>query len=292
MDIRQKITDQIIHLIEQGQAKGESMWDTTVKFGLPLNYQTKRPYNGINILTMTGEAVERGYSRNEWLTFKQAQAMGAQVNKGAKGVMGVFFKMLDRKDAKTEDDKIPMMSPFWVFNVDEITGLPEVPEVQRHEFDPIEEAERMLAASGAAITWQGVRAFYRPSTDSIYMPDRDRFSSAANAYAVALHELTHWTGHESRLNRDYGKMIKIDKYAFEELVAELGAAYLVGHLGLTGAKLENHADYLQHYLEILKADKSAIFTAARMASQAFDFILKLTTEPANEETTQPETLAA
>lgn len=292
MDIRQKITDQIIHLIEQGQAKGESMWDTTVRFGLPLNYQTKRPYNGINILTMTNEAVARGYSRNEWLTFKQAQAMGAQVSKGAKGVMGVFFKMLDRKDAKTEEDKMPMMSSFWVFNVDEITGLPEVPEVQRQEFDPIEEAERMLAASGASITWQGVRAFYRPSTDSIYMPDRDRFSSASNAYAVALHELTHWTGHESRLNRDYGKMTKVDKYAFEELVAELGAAYFVGNLGLTGAKLENHADYLQHYLEILKADKSAIFTAARMASQAFDFILKLTTVAANEETTQPEILAA
>jgi antirestriction protein ArdC len=94
------------------------------------------------------------------------------------------------------------------------------------------------------------------------------------------------------MNRDYGKMTNVDRYAFEELVAELGAAYLVAHLGIKGSKLENHADYLQHYLTILKEDKSAIFTAARMASQAFDFILKLTTEPANEETTQPETLAA
>jgi antirestriction protein ArdC len=292
MDIRQAITDQIIHIIEQGLAKGETMWDTTVKFGLPTNYQTKRPYNGINILALTGEAVDRGYSRNEWLTFKQAQALGAKVNKGAKGVMGVFFKMVDRKEPKNEEDKIPMLSPFWVFNVDEITGLPEVPEVERFDFDPIDEAERILTASGASITWQGARAFYRPATDEIYMPDRDRFSSSANAYAVALHELTHWTGHESRMNRDYGKMTKVDRYAFEELVAELGAAYLVAHLGIKGSKLENHADYLQHYLTILKEDKSAIFTAARMASQAFDFILKLTTEPANEETTQPETLAA
>ena len=181
MDIRQAITDQIIHIIEQGLAKGETMWDTTVKFGLPMNYQTKRPYNGINVLALTGEAVERGYSRNEWLTFKQAQAIGAKVNKGAKGVMGVFFKMVDRKEPKAEDDKIPMLSPFWVFNVDEISGLPEVPEVERHDFDPIDEAERILGASGAAITWQGLRAFYRPSTDEIYMPDRNRFSSAANA---------------------------------------------------------------------------------------------------------------
>ena len=292
MDIRQAITDQIIHIIEQGLAKGETMWDTTVKFGLPMNYQTKRPYNGINVLALTGEAVERGYSRNEWLTFKQAQAIGAKVNKGAKGVMGVFFKMVDRKEPKAEDDKIPMLSLFWVFNVDEISGLPEVPEVERHDFDPIDEAERILGASGAAITWQGLRAFYRLSTDEIYMPDRNRFSSAANAYAVVLHELTHWTGHESRLNRDYGKMTKVDRYAFEELVAELGAAYLVAHLGIQGSKLENHADYLQHYLEILKTDKTAIFTAARMASQAFDFILKLTTESANESDVQPEARVA
>jgi antirestriction protein ArdC len=293
MDIRQAVTDQIIQIIEQGLAKGETMWDTTVKFGLPTNYQTKRPYSGINILTLTGEAVERGFSRNEWLTFKQAQALGAKVNKGAKGVLGVFFKMADRKEPKNEEDKIPILSPFWVFNVDEITGLPEVSEVERFDFDPIDEAERILTASGASITWQGARAFYRPATDEIYMPDRDRFSSSANAYAVALHELTHWTGHASRMNRDYGKMTKVDRYAFEELVAELGAAYLVAHLGIKGSKLENHADYLQHYLTILKEDKSAIFTAARMASQAFDFILKLTNESANESCKQDgEALAA
>lgn len=282
MDFRQAITDQIIHIIEQGLAKGETMWDTTVKFGLPTNYETKRPYSGINILTLTGEAVDRGYSRNEWLTFKQAQALGAKVNKGSKGVMGVFFKMVDRKEPKKEDDKIPVLSPFWVFNVDEIAGLPEVPAVVRFDFDPIDEAERILIASGASITWQGTRAFYRSATDEIYMPDRSRFSSSANAYAVALHELTHWTGHESRMNRDYGNMSKGDRYAFEELVAELGAAYLVAYLGIKGSKLENHADYLQHYLTILKEDKSAIFSAARMASQAFDFILKMTTASANE----------
>ena len=292
MDIRQQVTDKIIYLIEQGQTKGESMWDAAVQFGLPVNHQTKKPYSGINVLMLSSEAAERGFTCNEWLTFKQAQAMGAQVRKGAKGVMGVFFKMLEAKEGKAKEavtsqsdaaqSKIPMLSPFWVFNVAEIDGLPVAPtaDTERAAFDPIEEAERMLSRTGAKITWQGSRAFYRPSTDEIYMPERERFTSAANAYAVALHETTHWTGHESRLNRDFSK--RTDAYAFEELVAELGAAYLVAHLGLKGAKLENHACYLAHYLQILKADKGAIFTAARLASQAFDHILKLTQDAANE----------
>lgn len=295
MDIRQHVTDKIIHLIEHGQTKGESMWDAAVQFGLPVNHQTQKPYSGINVLMLSSEAAERGFTSNEWLTFKQAQAMGAQVRKGAKGVMGVFFKMLEAKEGKAgkakaaataqsdaAQSKIPMLSPFWVFNVAEIDGLPVAltPDTERAAFDPIEEAEHMLIRTGAKITWQGSRAFYRPSTDEIYMPERERFTSAANAYAVALHETTHWTGHESRLNRDFSK--REDAYAFEELVAELGAAYLVAHLGLKGAKLENHACYLAHYLQILKADKGAIFTAARLASQAFDHILKLTQDSANE----------
>ena len=288
MDIRQQVTDKIIALIEQGQAKGEPMWDAAVQFGLPVNHQTKKPYSGINVLMLSSEAAERGFTSNEWLTFKQAQAMGAQVRKGAKGVMGVFFKMLDIKEGKARatapaqsdaaQSKVPMLSPFWVFNVAEIDGLPEQPKEasERAEFDPIEEAERMLSSTGAKIIWQGAQAFYRPSTDEIVMPERARFTTAANAYAVALHETTHWTGHTSRLNRNFSQ--RTDAYAFEELVAELGAAYLVAHLGLRGAKLENHASYLGHYLQILKADKGAIFTAARLASQAFDYVLKLTNE--------------
>jgi antirestriction protein ArdC len=285
MDIRQDVTDKIIKLMEQGQSKGETMWDAAIKFGLPMNYQTKTPYNGINVLMLCAEANDRGFTRNEWLTFKQAQAIGAQVRKGAKGVMCAFFKMFDRKDAAPEkvNSKIPMLSPFWVFNVAEIDGLPEVEAPKGTPFEPIESAARILDASGAKITWQGARAFFRPSTDEIYMPDRERFSSATNAYAVALHELTHWTGHESRLHRDFSGRKDSQQYAFEELVAELGAAYLVAHLGLKDAKLEKHSNYLAHYLEILKGDKTAIFTAARLASQAFDHILKITSEAPAEE---------
>ncbi|WP_324777836.1 ArdC family protein, partial [Ralstonia pickettii] len=142
------------------------------------------------------------------------------------------------------------------------------------EFEPIAQAEHVLAASGARITWEGARAFYRPSTDEIYMPTRERFAQPVNAYAVALHELTHWTGHESRLGRDFSGRFGSEAYAFEELVAELGSAFVVAHLGLEGARLENHASYVQSWLKVLKNDKNAVFTASRHANAAYQLIMQ------------------
>ncbi len=282
MDIRANVTDAIIRLIEEGAANGEKgLWDHAIKFGMPVNYKTKRAYSGVNVPLLWCAAADRGLERNEWLTFKQAQELGANVKKGAKGVMGVFFKMLPKKDSAAENTDsndsggsfIPMMKPFWVFNVCDIENLPEVTE-NRPAFEPMEQAERILAASGAAITWDGTRAFYRPSTDEIYMPNRERFAKPVNAYAVALHELTHWTGHKSRLNRDFAARFGDESYAFEELVAELGSAFLVAHLGLEGASLENHASYVQSWLKVLKSDKNAVFTASRQANAAYQFIMQ------------------
>ena len=142
------------------------------------------------------------------------------------------------------------------------------------EFEPIAQAEHVLAASGARITWEGARAFYRPSTDEIYMPTRERFAQPVYAYAVALHELTHWTGHESRLGRDFSGRFGSEAYAFEELVAELGSAFVVAHLGLEGARLENHASYVQSWLKVLKNDKNAVFTASRHANAAYQLIMQ------------------
>jgi antirestriction protein ArdC len=165
------------------------------------------------------------------------------------------------------------MKPFWVFNVADIENLPEV-EDTRAAFEPIEQAEHILNSSGIPVIWEGTRAFYRPSTDEIYMPTRERFSSPVNAYAVALHELTHATGHASRLGRDFSGRFGDEAYAFEELVAELGSAFVVGHLGLEGAKIENHANYVQSWLKVLKNDKNAIFTASRHANAAYQFIMQ------------------
>ena len=281
MDIRTDITNAIINLIEQGAAQGEGcLWDAAGRFGMPINYRTKREYSGVNVLLLLGEVHARGLERNEWLTFKQALELGAKVKKGAKGVMGVFCKMLPKKgpaDAPQEDGNAPgmaaMLKPFWVFNVADIEGLPEVVQ-ERPTFEPMEEAERLLLASGADITWDGLRAFYQTDTDTIHLPTRERFTKPVNAYAVALHELTHWTGHASRLARDFSGRFGDESYAFEELVAELGSAFLVGRLGLEGARLENHANYVQSWLKVLRNDKSAIFTASRSASAAYHFILQ------------------
>lgn len=278
MDMRQEITNALIAMIEEGRAtQSQPLWDCAVKFGLPVNYASKRPYTGINVSLLWIAAAKRGCARNEWLTFKQAQELKATVRKGAKGVMCVFFKMVPKKDGGESGEEVmaPMMKPFWLFNVADIDGLPEeVNAEQQPGFAPIEAAERILKASGAGITHGGSRAFYHTKLDRIFMPDRDRFAKAQNYYAVGLHELTHWSGHPSRLERDFSGSFGSDSYAFEELVAELGSAYLVAHLGLQDATLESHASYLDSWLRVLKSDKNAIFAASRQANAAYQFILQ------------------
>ncbi|MES8151650.1 zincin-like metallopeptidase domain-containing protein [Cutibacterium acnes] len=279
MDIRQEITNAIIRMIEEGAKKWQQPWQALAEQGLPSNYATGRTYSGVNVLLLWHAASSRGYERNEWLTYKQAQDLNAQVKKGAKGVMCVFFKMVQRaSQANDEADAgaefVPMLKPFWVFNVADIENLPEHPVVGRPAFEPISEAERILAASGACIIHGGNRAFFRVATDEIVLPKPEAFKAPANYYATALHELTHWTGHESRLARTFGKRFGDDAYAFEELVAELGSAFVMSHLGLHDATLELHASYVDSWLSVLRRDKNAILTASRHANAAYQFILE------------------
>lgn len=237
------------------------------------------------MLILWDAAIESGYASNVWMTYKQAESIGAQVRKGEKAVMCAYFEMVKRKGNEADQGEgeeggkagfFPMCKPFWLFNVAQIDGLPEsftAPAEVTAEFSPIEAAEKMLAASGATINHGFDGAFYAPSKDQICLPTRERFTTPENYYATALHELTHWTGHESRLNRQFGKRFGDDAYAFEELVAELGAAFVVGHVGFVDATIENHAAYLESWLKVLKNDKTAIFTASKQASLAYDFIL-------------------
>lgn len=156
------------------------------------------------------------------------------------------------------------------------------------EFCRHEEAERFLMAAGARTDHSGHRAFYRPSTDHIILPEREAFITPANYYATACHELTHWTGHESRLDRDFSKSSRFgdEHYAFEELVAELGASFLCGHFGFIDATVENHASYLASWIKVLKNDKNAIFTAAKHASSAYDYLMTLTGKDTESEQRQ------
>lgn len=282
MDIKQVITDKIIALLERGAKEGQARWRGAAKGGFPVNGKTGDAYRGVNVLLLWAESADRGYGSNVWLTYKQADSLGAQVRKGEKAVMCAYFERVTKKtQTETSTDEgegntYLMCKPFWVFNVQQIDGLPveltNAPAAT-NQFDPIEQAEQLLTASNATIRHGFAGAFYVPGKDEICLPDRERFISPQNYYATALHELTHWSGHSARLARTFGKRFGDEAYAFEELVAELGAAFLVGHLGFVDATIEGHTSYLNTWLVVLKRDKCAIFTAARHAGEAFDYVL-------------------
>jgi antirestriction protein ArdC len=281
MDINQIITDKIINLLERGTVKTGARWTGSKATGLPVNAKSGEQYHGINVLVLWAEIADRSYASSQWLTFKQAADMGANVRKGEKSVMCVYYKTVDKRDeAKAEDEQESyfLAKPFWLFNVAQIDGLladmtDAANSVTEKCFNPHQEAEQLLLNSQASINYGFDSAYYSPSTDKICLPARERFTSQSNFYATALHELTHWTGSETRLNRSFGKKFGDDAYAFEELVAELGAAFTVARLGMIDATIEAHADYVQSWIKVLKSDKRAIFSAASQAAKASDFIL-------------------
>lgn len=281
MDINQIITDKIISLLERGTIMTGARWTGGKSTGLPVNAKTGEPYHGINVLVLWAEMADKCYVSSQWLTYKQAADLGANVRKGEKSVMCVYYRTVGKRDeAKADDEQETyfMAKPFWLFNVAQIDGLPvdlsiATSTTPSKEFNPHQEAEQLLINSKASIHYGFDSAYYSRSTDKICLPARERFTSESNFYATALHELTHWTGNEARLNRSFGKRFGDDGYAFEELVAELGAAFTVGQLGMIDATIESHADYVQSWIKVLKNDKKAIFTAASQAAKASDFIL-------------------
>lgn len=280
MCIRQTITDKIIAIMEAGTTKTGPRWTQSTGQGMPCNAQTGQAYRGINVLLLWAEAAERSYASNLWLTYKQAETLGAQVRKGEKSAMCVYYSKIQNKAGEQQDDQEDpgsylMCKPFWLFNLAQVDGLPAdlTAPADAMEFDPISEAEQILISSGADIQHGFDGAFYVPSRDQICLPVRERFTTPENYYATALHELTHWTGHESRLNRQFGKRFGDDAYAFEELIAELGAAFTVGTLDMIDATIETHANYVASWVKVLKNDKGAIFTAASLAAKASDYIL-------------------
>ncbi len=278
MDIRQIITDKIVALLERGTTQTGPRWTGSQTTGLPINAKTGESYHGINVLLLWAEMAERSYASSQWLTYNQAVNLGGQVRKGEKSVMCVYYQTVQKQsdNEDEESDRYFLAKPFCLFNVCQIDNLPEVMTPRSSsatEFKPHVEAEQILARSGAVINYGFDSAYYSVIKDQICMPIRERFTSTENFYATALHEIVHWTGHESRLNRQFGKRFGDESYAFEELVAELGAAFTIGALGLVDATLETHASYLASWIRVLKSDKGAIFVAASQASRASDFIL-------------------
>jgi|TARA_Y100000815_G_scaffold141107_1_gene127661 antirestriction protein ArdC len=278
-DTYQDVTDAVLANLEAGTRPWQQDWQ-----GAPVQMPhrvTGDAYRGINIVLLWMSATTNGFGGRTWMTFKQAKELGGMVRKGCKGTRIVFFKKIEVKDreaAADETKQIPMLRTYTVFNSDQIDGLPEKyaspapiaaggPSMERDRA-----AEAALRSCGAEIVEQGDRAFYTPATDVVTMPDFERFTSSSGYLATLAHELCHWTGHKSRLDR-FGKNDRTS-YAFEELVAELGAAFIGSRLGIVGEHIDNHSAYLAGWLKALRDDKRAIFRAASLAQAAADMVLE------------------
>ncbi|AXO20933.1 DUF1738 domain-containing protein [Salmonella enterica] len=276
-DIYQTVTDSIIEALEMGVKPWVCPWKRNGSVsGIPSNFMTGTAYSGMNIMLLWCSAAKQGFNDSRWLTYKQAQEQGAQVRKGERGTTAIFYKTLEKEAEDGEIEKIPMLKTFTVFNVEQIDGLTLTEEDSNaepvSEFDPLPHVEALFQRTGANITERGQQAFFRPATDEIWLPERHLFINAANFYATGLHELVHWTGAKSRLNREKCGRFGSEGYAFEELIAELGSAFLMADLGITGDV--QHESYIASWLKSLRDDKRYIFKAAAAASKAHRYLME------------------
>ena len=274
-DLHSQITADIIAAMESAQGPGRSLW--TSQTSLPMNLASGKPYAGINTLTLWASAMRRGFTSPYWLTYKQATEKGGQVRKGEHGTRAVFFKPYESRATdpdtgeETTTDRLVMKS-FTLFNLDQIDGIESPETATRPAFEILADAERLLQHTPAPIREGGDRACYIPSRDEIHMPNRETFINPEAFYSTACHEMCHSSGHRSRLDRNLSGRFGDEAYAMEELIAELGAAFLCAEVGILPATREDHAHYLANWIEVLRGDKKAIFTAAAAASKAASFI--------------------
>ncbi len=301
MNIYDRITADMIARLEKGAGKFEMPWHAKgCKTDLlPVNAKTGKLYNGMNALLFWSSQTERQYESNAWATYKQWQELGAQVRKGERSSHGVYWKQMAGRPAEGESEgdaakpgSVRLVGfGFNVFNAAQVDGwsaeqLPLVDAIDRTE--AIKTADAVIKASGADVRHGGARAYYNRAADFVQMPERFRFIGTATSsptecyYSTALHELTHWTGAKSRLDRDGGKRFGDEAYAFEELVAEIGAAFLCARLGVTVDPRADHAAYVASWIKVLKNDNRAIFTAASQAQKACDFLLNRLAAPEAE----------
>lgn len=278
LDVYAIVTNRILEQLEKGVIPWHRPWAGAAS--APRNLMSNRPYRGVNVFLLSSA----GYASPFWLTFKQAQSLGGHVRQGQRGWPVVFWKWLEGTDAETgEAKRIPLLRYFTVFNSSQCEGVTLrqlVDAVPRVEFEPIAACESILAGmpvNRPALHHDSAGAFYRPATDSVHMPDRRMFDAPAHYYGTLFHELAHATGHPSRLNREgitataaFGS----PTYSIEELVAEMGSAYLCGHAGIdTPPIVENIAAYLAAWIAKLRGDSRLVVQAAGAAQKAADWIL-------------------
>ena len=248
---------------------------------MPQNAVTRRRYSGINVLILWGAVIERGFSGQSWLTFRQAVSLGGNVRKGERGTAVVYADRFvpddeRRRAAETgqEAQAIPFLKRFTVFSTDQCEGLPDnvasiAPPPPPGLIEP--QAEALIAATGAEFRIGGARAFYSPVGDFVQVPPPQAYFEPINWHRTAFHELGHWSGAASRLGRDLSGSFGSKFYAREELVAEIAGAFICASLGVLPTV--RHADYIGSWLEVLREDNRAIVRAASSASKAADYIL-------------------
>lgn len=285
-DFRQEVTDSIIRMLEDGAAPWQKPWTADSNLQMPMNPTTGKHYRGGNAIHLMVTGMRLGYADPRWMTYKQAYEKAWQVRKGEKGTQIEFWdvrKPSDKDEPEQPDTDEKGQSRlihriYTVFNGRQIDGLPVIELHPRSAFEVCAAGEAILTNSGAEIRHdQGDRAFYTRAHDRIHLPQKNSFHDASAYYGTALHELTHWTGHPSRLNRPtlnesyrFGDL----NYAKEELRAEIGSCFLAAERGIPHNP-EQHAAYVASWIKALKDDKHEIFRAAHDASAATDFILSL-----------------
>src|SRR5579864_7026984 len=283
-DVYARVTAQIINAIENGVGTWRMPWHTSGRFAFsPINVISKKPYRGINTVCLWAAAQAKGYERGEWATYQQWLERGAQVRKGEKATLVVFWKFAhDRAERDSGDgDESPRSGSrllftrgYSVFNAAQVDGY--TPEVDADMPMPerIAHADAFFSTIGATVRHGGNQAFYSPASDHIQMPPFAAFRDSIGYYSTLAHEHTHWTATAGRCDRQLGKRFGDAAYAAEELIAELGAAFTSAHLGLSTEPREDHAQYIQSWLKVLKADSRAIFTAASQAQKACDWLIQ------------------
>jgi antirestriction protein ArdC len=281
-----EITANIIAAIERNPGNPQMPWRRTgTPLWMPENALSKKPYNGINVINLWVRAEARGFTSPIWASFKQWQEIGAQVRKGAKSECVIFYREYAAEPDPTDDSddgKRRVARASRVFNANEVDGFapPTAPE-RLGPIARIAAVDRFIAATGARIEHGGESAYYAPATDHIQMPDEalfcgtDSMSRDESYFAVLLHEATHWTSPPGRCDRNLTKRFGKAERAAEELVAEIGAAFLCAELGVTQDVRPDHAAYVANWLTLLKSDDKAIFTAAAKASQAVAYLKSL-----------------
>jgi antirestriction protein ArdC len=278
-DVYEQITAALIAAIEEGTGKFEMPWHT---MSSPVNAASQKLYRGINILMLWAAAHKHNYSSNEWATYRQWNELDAQVRKGERSTIVVFWNFFDSETDERQDETEDTATrprcfarAYHVFNAVQVDGYQVKPEKRLPESERIAQAEAFFNAMPATIQYGGDRAYYSPRGDYIQMPPFAQFKSAEKYVSVLCHELSHWSGAKSRLNRDLSGRFGDASYAMEELVAQCSASFVCADLGIRSEPSADDAAYLSSWLKVLRSDGRAIFTAASKAQEAANYLKQL-----------------